>query len=205
MDLSLLDYRRRVADSYHRVRSADDPTAAWRRWVNDRDHLFATHVQSPVLDRDGFDGLPMFDHDPSWRMVGTFTAAAAPTGGTSDDPQDVTHSGDGATPFTTLGTVRFERDGRSHHLEVLWLAGYGGGVFLPFRDVTNGGDTYGGGRYLLDTVKGADLGHDDDRVVLDFNFAYHPSCVHDDRWSCPLAPPTNSLDVPVTAGEQHRA
>jgi hypothetical protein len=60
----------------------------------------------------------------------------------------------------------------------------------------------GGGRYLLDTAKGADLGHEGIRVVIDFNYAYHPSCVHDRRWSCPLAPPENTLPVAITAGER---
>lgn len=75
-------------------------------------------------------------------------------------------------------------------------------MFLPFRDETNGSETYGGGRYLLDTVKGADLGHRADKVVLDFNFSYHPSCVHDHRWSCPLAPPDNHLAIGIEAGER---
>ena len=64
-----------------------------------------------------------------------------------------------------------------------------------------GRETYGGGRYLLDTVKGADLGFDGPRLVLDFNYAYHPSCAWDSRWSCPLAPPSNWLTEPVRAGE----
>jgi uncharacterized protein (DUF1684 family) len=73
---------------------------------------------------------------------------------------------------------------------------------LPFRDATSGRDTYGGGRYLLDTVKGADLGHEVDEIILDFNYAYHPSCVHDSRWSCPLAPHENWMEVEVRAGER---
>ena len=79
---------------------------------------------------------------------------------------------------------------------------YGGGVFLPFRDETNGATTYGAGRYVLDTVKGADLGGADGRLVVDFNYAYHPSCAYDPRWSCPLAPATNRLVGPVEAGER---
>jgi uncharacterized protein (DUF1684 family) len=75
-------------------------------------------------------------------------------------------------------------------------------VFLPFRDATSGRTTYGGGRYLLDTAKGADLGTAGTRVVLDFNFAYHPSCVHSAQWSCPLAPPENHLPVAIEAGER---
>ena len=84
-----------------------------------------------------------------------------------------------------------------------WLEGYGGGVFLPFRDATSGRETYGGGRYLLDTVKGADLGAAADGLVLDFNFAYNPSCAYGPQWVCPLAPRANTLDVAVRAGEQH--
>jgi uncharacterized protein (DUF1684 family) len=92
--------------------------------------------------------------------------------------------------------------GRDCRLEVLWLDAYGGGIFIPFRDGSNGDATYGGGRYLLDTVKGADLGHESDRIILDFNYAYHPSCVHSYRWSCPLAPPANQLELVVEAGER---
>jgi uncharacterized protein (DUF1684 family) len=82
------------------------------------------------------------------------------------------------------------------------LEGYGGGLFVPFGDLTNGHETYGGGRYLLDSAKGADLGSHGNWVVLDFNFAYRPSCVHSDRWSCPLAPVENRLPVAVRAGER---
>jgi uncharacterized protein (DUF1684 family) len=85
---------------------------------------------------------------------------------------------------------------------VYWIDVYGGGVFLPFRDATAGTETYGAGRYLLDTVKGADLGGSDSRLILDFNYAYHPSWAYDARWSCPLAPPENRLDVAVRAGER---
>ena len=75
------------------------------------------------------------------------------------------------------------------------------GVFLPFRDATNGQTTYERGRYLLDTGKGADLGSRDDMVVLDFNFSYHPSCVYDPNWSCPLAPVENHLAIEIPVGE----
>ena len=62
--------------------------------------------------------------------------------------------------------------------------------------------SYGGGRYLLDTAKGADLGSDGERIVIDFNFMYHPSCRYDPRWVCPLAPAENTIDVPINAGER---
>jgi uncharacterized protein (DUF1684 family) len=87
-------------------------------------------------------------------------------------------------------------------LDLFWFRTYGGGLFVSFKDATSGAQTYGGCRYLLDTVKGADLGMQDGKLVLDFNFAYQPSCAYDPRWICPLAPPSNRLDVEVLAGEK---
>jgi hypothetical protein len=87
-------------------------------------------------------------------------------------------------------------------LTLYWIMGYGGGVFLPFRDATCGHSTYGGGRYLLDTIKGADLGRAGTQIILDFNYAYHPSCTYHHRWVCPLAPMENRLTVPIPVGEQ---
>ena len=111
------------------------------------------------------------------------------------------------TRFTRIGFVRPVLAGAPVSLAVYWLEGYGGGLFLPFRDALAGAETYGGGRYLLDTVKGADLGMsaDGERLVLDFNYAYNPSCAYDPRWSCPLAPPENRLTVAVAAGEMAAA
>jgi uncharacterized protein (DUF1684 family) len=84
------------------------------------------------------------------------------------------------------------------------MEGYAGGLFLPFRDATNGTETYGAGRYLLDAAKSADLGGDLERgtLRLDFNFAYQPSCAFDPKWACPLAPPENWLDIPIRGGER---
>jgi uncharacterized protein (DUF1684 family) len=89
-------------------------------------------------------------------------------------------------------------------LGLYWIEGYGGGLFLPFRDATNGTETYAAGRYVLDAVKSADLGGNaaSGTLIIDFNFAYHPSCAFDPRWACPLAPPENRLDLPIRAGER---
>ena len=74
------------------------------------------------------------------------------------------------------------------------------------RDALAGtpGGTYGGGRYLLDTIKGADLGMSHDRLVIDLNFAYNPSCAYDPAWTCPLATRANTLAVDVPVGERMR-
>ena len=193
--LDLLDYRRRVNELYGEVRSQleRDPRGAHRRWRAVRDELFGAHPQSalPPEKRDAFRGLPYFEYDPAF--VFTAVVRAVPR-----ERYDVDTSTGGVIPFVRFGAV----DLPIGTLETLWLDEYSGGVFLPFRDATSGTTTYGGCRYLLDTAKGADLGSRGDELVLDFNFAYHPSCVYDPKWVCPLAPLANRLSAAVEAGER---
>ena len=197
--LQLLDWRRRIFELYQAIRVSSDPRAAWATWRATRDELFTMHPQSPVPqpDRTGFPGLRYFDYEPSTRVLGEVQDAEPKT-------YDLHTSEGGTYRFTRFGVARFALLGHPLALELYWLEGYGGGTFLPFRDVTSGAETYGAGRYLLDTVKGADLGTENDRLVLDFNFAYHPSCVYDPRWVCPLAPRENFVPVPIRAGERLR-
>jgi hypothetical protein len=191
--LSLLDWRRRVGGLYAAARATRDPENAWRAWRDGRDELFAQHPDSPLDEaaRAAFRGLPFSDYDPALRFEVPVDAA---------EPQrlDLPTADDGAVPLHRMGTVTLGALGR---LDVWWLGGYGGGIFLPLRDGTAGRTTYGGGRYLLDTIKGADLGSSGERLVVDLNFAYHPSCTYDPRWSCPLAPEGNRIAAPVAAGE----
>jgi uncharacterized protein (DUF1684 family) len=105
-----------------------------------------------------------------------------------------------------IARLSFTYEGAPAELSLYWIDVYGGGLFLPFRDTTAPHETYGGGRYLFDTVKGSDFlcstGADGERrIVLDFNYAYNPSCAYDHRWACPLAPQENWLPFPIRAGE----
>jgi uncharacterized protein len=192
--LTLLGWRRQVAALYSAARTAHDPEAGWRSWRDGRDELFAGHPDSPLDEaaRAAFRGLPYAPYDRALRFEAELDPAAAAQ-------VEVATATDGTVRLDRIGTVTLGDVGR---LDVWWLGGYGGGVFLPLRDGTAGRTTYGGGRYLLDTVKGADLGGDDTRLVVDLNFAYHPSCTYDPRWSCPLAPEGNRVPTPVAAGEQ---
>jgi uncharacterized protein (DUF1684 family) len=194
--LALADWRRRVFELYRGVREARDAAAAWRLWRAGRDELFAHHPQSPLPagERAGFGGLPYFGYDPSARVLATVAPLEPAT-------LEIATSGEGTYRFTRFGKAAFELAGEAYALALYWLDGYGGGLYLPFADATSGGETYGAGRYLLDTVKGADLGLEHERLVLDFNFAYNPSCAYDPRWVCPLAPPANRLPVAIRAGE----
>ena len=198
--LDLADYRRRVSELYAAVRAAAPGADAHTAWIDGRDRLFRSHPQSavPREERSAFVGLDYWPYDASLRV-------AAPVVGAARLGLEIAHTGDGTTRFTRVGRVEFALRGTEVRLDLFWLDAYGGGLFLPFRDATNGGVTYGGGRYLLDTVKGADLGRAGDDLILDFNYAYHPSCVYSSRWSCPLAPPGNRVDVAIDAGERLRS
>jgi uncharacterized protein (DUF1684 family) len=195
-ELDLLEWKRRVFALYAEVRAAPGPETAWRAWRTAKDDLFHSHPQSPIPagERGAFAGLPYFDYDPALRVVAEVEPA--------DEARIlIAGSGEEPTPFRRFASAVFELNGESRRLALYWLEAYGGGVFLPFRDGTSGSETYGAGRYLLDTVKGADLGEEDGRLVLDFNFAYNPSCSYDPRWACPLAPPENRLPIAIRAGE----
>jgi uncharacterized protein (DUF1684 family) len=197
-ELDLLDWRRRVAALYARVRAESDPSTAVAQWRAERDELFARHPQSPLppARRANFAGLAYFAHDPAARVL----ADVAPA---EPERLEVVASDGAAMAFVRFGIARFTLAGAPSELELYWLEGYGGGLFVPFADATSTTETYGAGRYVLDTVKGADLGTQDGRLVLDFNLAYNPSCSYDPRWSCPLAPPANRLEIAVRAGERH--
>jgi uncharacterized protein (DUF1684 family) len=198
--LALLDWKRRVFSLYAAVRALE-PEAGWSLWRDTRDELFRSHPQSPLPPdrRASFEGLEYWPYDPQARVLAELEDLEAP-------PAPVETSGTEPILFRPFARARFELRGGRLALEMSWLAAYGGGAFLCFRDATSGRESYGGGRYLLDTVKGADLGEDQGRLVLDFNFAYNPSCAYDTGWICPLAPPANRLlQVAVEAGELYSA
>jgi uncharacterized protein len=191
---SLLDWRRRVAAIYAEVRAAPDAATGHQTWRAARNELLATHPESPVpaADRAAFTGVPVAPYDPALRFHAEVDTSVSPA------RIEVSTGTDGVVPFERAGVVHLPGVG---DLDVWWLASYGGGVFLPVRDSRDDGATYPGGRYVLDTVKGADLGGGGGYLVIDLNFAYNPSCAYDPAWACPLAPPGNTVHVPVNAGE----
>jgi uncharacterized protein (DUF1684 family) len=212
--LDLADWRRAVAALYADVRqlAATDPAAALAHWRATRETLYREHPQSPVPAGDRAAFLARhFDHDPALRFEvgveeppGVGPTAPPGLGALGGMAIELPVSVGGAMSFRRIGTVEVPFAEGARRLELYWMAGYAGGLFLPFRDATNGTETYGAGRYLLDAAKSADLGpgRAPGTLVLDFNFAYQPSCAFDPKWACPLAPPSNRLDLPIRAGER---
>jgi uncharacterized protein (DUF1684 family) len=201
----LADWRRRVAALYAEVRAmaASDPAIALAHWRAVREWLYREHPQSPVPieAREAFRALH-FEHDPTLRFEVVLEPAPPPAPGAF--ALELPNSGADTLAFSRIGRIAIPFAGAPRTLSVFWMAGYAGGIFIPFRDATNGQETYGAGRYLADGAKSADLGGDPaaNGLIVDFNFAIQPSCAFDPRWACPLAPPENRLDLPIRAGER---
>lgn len=196
--LDLVDWRRRVGDLY-RIGGAGAVDEFRRR----RDVLLKSHPQSPIEpeQRGRFTALSYFAYDPAYRV------SARVEDGRGDEMVIDTGGADGAVRYSRAGRLVFEIDGAACELTVLSLSQYAGGLFVPFKDATSGRETYGGGRYLFDTAKDTDglvleVSTGSREVTIDFNFAYNPSCVYSPLWACPLAPPENTLRIPIRAGER---
>jgi uncharacterized protein (DUF1684 family) len=193
--LDLVDWRRRVGDAYR--------AGSLEAWRAAREKLFREHPQSPIPleERGSFPGLRWFEPDSAYRVPALLEA------GGGELLEIDTGGEDGVIRYRRIGSLRFSLLGRECRLTVLSIVGYGGGLFAPFRDSTSGSETYGGGRYLFDTIKNTDAGCLEVRpgsaeVVIDFNWATHPSCVYNPLYACPLAPRENWLPVAVRAGER---
>jgi uncharacterized protein (DUF1684 family) len=207
------DWRIRVFSLYERVRAAPTPREGHDGWRRERDALFGAHPASPLLPgaRERFRGLSVAPYDPAYRFEVPLLEEGA------GELRPVTTGTDGVVPFVRLGTFEIPGVGR---LAAWRHAGYGGGVFVPFRDATAGGSgpeaSYGAGRYLIDSIKGAFLGASAPAAAdgaprgsrgpqviytLDFNFAYNPSCAYNEAWACPLPGPDNRLEAAVPVGE----
>ncbi len=160
---------------------------------------FLTSPRSPLEAQDTA-LLDFYTPNPTWRIATRFerTPEAQPF----DLP---TYSGQ-TRKYVRYGIAYFEVDGVPRQLSVyqnLQLAtqeAYRDYLFLPFKDHSNGDQTYGGGRYL--DFRMGDISPDG-RLVLDFNKAYNPWCAYSDGYSCPIPPAENHLDMPVPAGEKN--
>jgi uncharacterized protein (DUF1684 family) len=191
--LDLADFRERVVALYREgPQDGEEGALDWRRR---REELFRTHPESPLAGKPG--SAPSYFTYDAGAVV---EARLEPTdGGIEVD----TGGEDGVVRYARIGIA----DTPFGALTLFWTRGYGGGLFMPVRDATSGQESYGGGRYLTDTIKGT-FGRgvrldraDHAAVTLDFNYLFNPSCAYDDRWLCPLAPPENRLEQPIRAGE----
>jgi len=194
----LADWRLQMQSLYAVLRAFDNHQEAWQWWNARRVELFLTHPCTPLDDkaRETFSGIKLFDYDPKMRFEVDITDEK---GGL--EYQNIGQ--DGSANYQQIGKTVGLSDALGKELSVYWLLGYGGGLFVPFRDATNGEQTGKCGRYLIDAIKGADMGlSPSGKLILDFNFSYHPSCAWNEKYVCPLSPAENSFEGAVLAGER---
>ncbi len=200
--LQLTDWRRTISKVYADIRATNqDPQklqASWAMFRSVKDGLFWNHPMTPLMAEQQAltDSAPFYDYDPEFAVWGTFNTDVL------QYTLETQLAADGIFSYTRVAEIDFELKGKAYHLNMFWIDGYGGALYLPFGDATNGKTTYGGGRYLYDAIKGADLGTHGDQILLDFNFAYNPSCAYNHLWSCPLPPAENKLELMIEAGEK---
>ena len=197
--LTLTNWRQIVAEMYATIRHTplSERSNVWRTFRETRDALFAQHPQTPLSPAQlaTFSTLSYFEYDPAFAVLGWVNF---------DVERETLESElavDDKFRYTRVAELRFEIYATEYRLNLYWIEGYGGALYLPFGDLTNGTSTYGGGRYLFDAIKGADLGNVGEKLILDFNFAYNPSCAYNHLWSCPLPPAENRLSIAISAGE----
>lgn len=194
----IADWRLQTFELYAQVRdmAQEDPATAHAHWLQRRNEMFAQHPASAlsVAAKSRFSALPVGSYDPDYRFAVVLNQVGV------GEQLSVQTGTDGEVHYERLGTAELAGLGS---LAVWRHGGYGGGIFLPFRDDSSGllGGSYGGGRYLLDTIKGAHLGSFERSWIIDFNFAYNPSCAYDETWACPLPWPANRLSALVPVGE----
>jgi uncharacterized protein (DUF1684 family) len=170
-----------------------DAVAAFRA---EKDESFRSSHDSPIPhdQRHDFAGLPYFDVDEDLRFEGL---TLEPYTGSEPVRFQIPTSDGQLRDAERAGVFRVPLGGATQTLTgYVFSAGDSDSVFVPFLDATSGTETYGAGRYL-------DLWPEDDGTyALDFNLAYHPSCVYDARFSCPITPAENRLPVRIEAGER---
>src|SRR5437764_2791005 len=127
MSLTLLDWRRRVAHLYAEVRAEPDPATAHAHWRKTRDELLCTHPDSPIPQpqRAGYPGAPVAGYDPDLRFDVAIDTGVPPR------HMEVATGTDGIARFDRIGCAHLPGGG---DLDVWWLDGYGGGVFVPVKD-----------------------------------------------------------------------
>ncbi len=157
---------------------------------------FKNPETSPLPDRfrKDFEGLDFFAPDTNYVVTVKFSRTPEAI------PFLMPTTTDRKATEVVYGVAEFSLNGKNHQLEIyqneelMKEEGYEDYLFLPFRDHTNGEETYAGGRYIDLRIP------DSDSLVIDFNKAYNPNCTYNRKYSCPIVPSVNALDTKIMAG-----
>ncbi len=167
------------------------------RWRSDRDLFFKTHQRSPLSPKEkkNFKSLHYFPFDPQYIFSGHIERYVFHINNPKYYATFLTNKGTNKR-YIRYGRFNFNLDGKDYMMEI-YKSILSDTLFIPFKDKTNGKETYEGGRYIDAEIL------DGYRMILDFNMAYHPSCAYNDQFICALPPKENTLDMEIRAGEKN--
>lgn len=166
------------------------------RHEKDLDLLKADNSPLDAASKKKFRGLNYFKTDPVWNIEARFERFSEP------DTILMKTTTDRLPTYLVFGKASFTLNGSEYKLTVYRNVGlmkkaeYADYLFIPFRDETSGNESYGGGRYIDARIP------DGNTIRIDFNRAYNPYCVYSKKYSCPVPPADNYLELRVEAGEK---
>jgi uncharacterized protein (DUF1684 family) len=166
-------------------------------WKKERDDFFKNHVRSPLTPKEKkeFKGLSYYPFDPHYIFPGQIERYVFHIDNPKYYATFLTNKGTNKR-YLRYGKFYFNLDGKEYALEI-YKSILSDHLFIPFKDLTNGKETYEGGRYMdAEILPGY-------KMVLDFNMAYHPSCAYNEKFICVLPPKENMLEIPVKGGEKN--
>ena len=166
-------------------------------WRKERDNFFKTHERSPLLpqEKKSFRGLTYFPFDPQYAFHCEIKRYIFHINNPKYYATFLTNKGTNKR-YLRYGRVHFKWNDKECSIEV-YKSILSDNLFIPFKDKTNGKETYEGGRYIDAEILR------DYKMVLDFNVAYHPTCVYNEKFTCVLPPKENVLNIPIRAGERN--
>jgi len=162
----------------------------FQREIND---FFKDASVSPLKKRDlkNFRGLDFFAYDSIYLVTAKLTKTP------KEKPFMMLTTTDMMVEYIKYGTISFELLSNQYSLDIyknLEDPNERDNLFLPFLDDTNGNESYGGGRYINLDIPQVD------NLIIDFNSAFNPYCVYDEKYSCPIVPRENYIPLEIKAG-----
>ena len=166
------------------------------RWRKERDEFIKTHQRSPLTpeEKKKFSHLHYYPFNPKYVFKGEIERYSLNINNPKYYATFLTNKGTNKR-YIRYGRFHFKVDGKEHPIEV-FKSILSDSLFIPFKDQTNGRDTYEGGRYIDTEIE---AGY---QMILDFNMAYYPSCAYNEKFVCALPPKENMFDFPIPAGER---
>lgn len=179
--------------SFGQKNAVRDSVLAFQKKINSE---YANPKESPLKpnDLEKFKSLDFYPINEKFVVVAKFVKTP------NEKPFQMPTSTDRKPMYVKFGEAHFSIDGKPYKLNIYQsqdlkkIEKYKNSLFLPFTDLTSGVESYGGGRYIdLEIPAG-------NEIMIDFNRAYNPYCAYNHKYSCPIPPQENDLDLEIKAG-----